>query len=194
MACKTAPAVVRLVPIPRVWQNLANTLDSVVRHSTYEDHIPTIEAFLTTVVCPVQPKLLFIRDAVETLYDSQGQARIDQIAAGMYLSQRQLDRQFKDLVGISPKRLARLIRFEAIVSRLLSNVPYRFDDLAFEFGYTDAAHFSNDFKAIAKRTPGEFALLARAGLADEVYQMRETRVLYTRCVLADAMQPLSHHG
>jgi AraC-like DNA-binding protein len=184
MPCKSvAIEVAEHVPIPGIWQTLANTLDGVVKNSTYEDHVPTIEAFLTTLICPLQPELIFIEEAIQCLYNTQGMARIDELAANLYLSQRQLDRQFKQQVGITPKRLARLIRFEAIVNQLMDDPDYRFDDLVFEFGYTDAAHFSNDFKAIADRTPSEFAALAREGRASDVYKIPEPRVIYSLCTV-----------
>jgi AraC-like DNA-binding protein len=187
MPCRSANPIpiepAEYVPIPGIWQTLANTLDGVVKNSTYEDHVPTVEAFLTSLVCPLQPELKFVEEAIETLYNTQGMARIDQLAAEMYLSHRQLDRQFKQQVGITPKRLARLIRFEAVVNQLMTNPATRLDELAFEFGYTDTAHFTNDFKAIAERTPGEFAALAREGRASDVFKIPEPRTIYSLCTV-----------
>src|SRR5262249_28920477 len=72
-------------------------------------------------------------------------------------SVRQLQRQFDDATGVSPKSLARTIRFEAIRNRLMFEPDANLTDLAYEFGYTDQAHFINDFKAFTNKTPGEFA-------------------------------------
>lgn len=35
-------------------------------------------------------------------------------------------------------------------------------DMAYEFGYTDQAHFIRDFKDLAEKTPSEFASEMRA--------------------------------
>ena len=71
---------------------------------------------------------------------------------------RQLQRQFDGATGVSPKTLARTIRFEAIRNRLIFEPDANLTDLAYEFGYTDQAHFIKDFKAFTNKTPGEFAL------------------------------------
>ena len=69
---------------------------------------------------------------------------------------RQLQRQFDETIGISPKTLARTIRFEAIRERLMFDANANLTDLAYEFGHTDQAHFIKDFKAFTDKTPSEF--------------------------------------
>jgi len=73
------------------------------------------------------------------------------------LSSRQLERQFREVVGVSPKGLARLIRFEEIRKRLMFDPALSLTALAHEFEFADQAHFIRDFKELAGRTPGEFA-------------------------------------
>jgi AraC-like DNA-binding protein len=73
------------------------------------------------------------------------------------LSVRQLQRQFDEATGVSPKTLARAIRFEAIRNRLMFEPKANFTDLAYEFGYADQAHFIHDFKAFTNKTPREFS-------------------------------------
>src|SRR5262249_19763083 len=73
------------------------------------------------------------------------------------MSARQLERQFDDATGVSPKTLARTIRFESIRSRLMFEPNANLTDLAYEFGYADQAHFIHDFKAFTNKMPSEFA-------------------------------------
>ena len=58
--------------------------------------------------------------------------------------------------------LARAIRFEEIRKRLMFDPDMSLTDLAYEFEYSDQAHFIHDFKEFADRTPGEFATEMRA--------------------------------
>jgi AraC-like DNA-binding protein len=78
------------------------------------------------------------------------------------LSSRQVQRQFQEALGVSPKKLGRAIRFEEIRKRLMFEPDQSLTALAHEFGYTDQAHFIRDFKGFADRTPGEFAGEMRA--------------------------------
>jgi AraC-like DNA-binding protein len=82
---------------------------------------------------------------------------VTELAEHCTLSSRQLQRQFQDVVGVSPKALSRAIRFEEVRKRLMLDPDQSLTDLAHEFGYTDQAHFNRDFKELADRTPGEFA-------------------------------------
>jgi len=99
-----------------------------------------------------------IEMAAQILYREKGQFRVSELAEYCNLSERQLQRQFQNTVGVSPKTLARTIRFEEIRNRLMFNPDASLTDLAYEFGYTDQAHFIHDFKEFTGKTPGEFAL------------------------------------
>jgi len=47
-------------------------------------------------------------------------------------------------------------------------------DLAYEFGYTDQAHFIRDFKAFTNKSPGEFA--AEMLKLQEIFRQNENVV------------------
>lgn len=81
---------------------------------------------------------------------------MDTLASQNALSASQFERRFKFLTGVTPKTMARLIRFESIRNMLIINPLRRATDLAQDFGYTDQAHFIHDFKAFATLTPSEF--------------------------------------
>lgn len=144
------------------WQVLQPALRQIARSGTFEQAAHYIAQFLVSRLKREQPDLSQVAQAGGYLYATNGLARIDELAAYCSFSSRQLERQFKTLVGISPKKFARAVRFERIALRLFTAPDTDFLDLAYEFGYTDQAHFINDFKAFAHLTPGEFVKTLRA--------------------------------
>jgi AraC-like DNA-binding protein len=146
-----------------VWHSLTRTFAITLCPKNYRLHTARILQFLDTIICPLQPEFVLFKEAISSLYKTQGQMRIEELASSSGLSRRHLERQFKQTIGLSPKRLARLIRFEAVRDQLLRDPLYSLNDLPFEFGYTDQAHFIHDFKGLAAFTPGEFVSLILQG-------------------------------
>jgi len=92
--------------------------------------------------------------AWERLLESDGAAPIGELAAELGWSRRHLAVRFRDELGMPPKALARLLRFERAVKRLCAGDELA--DLALDAGYYDQAHFNRDFRAFAGTTPTAF--------------------------------------
>jgi len=82
--------------------------------------------------------------------------RIPDLADKVHISQRQLERQFKDRMGISPKHYLRLNRIQKAVQCLNLNGSMDLFSVAYSCGYFDQAHFINDFKKITGLNPRAF--------------------------------------
>jgi AraC-like DNA-binding protein len=104
--------------------------------------------------------------AVDAIRRSGGQAPIDLIAARLGMTRRHLERVFATLVGISPKRLARIVRFQRALRMLHARLekPGRGQPpgtgvmTAVECGYADQPHFIRDFTELAGCPPGAHLL------------------------------------
>jgi len=96
---------------------------------------------------------------VALILRSDGRVSIDTIAGEMGLSLRQLDRMFNTRVGISPKTLSRILRFQGVFKMLERNQHHRsWAQIAVDCGYYDQAHLIKEFKAFAGQPPtGYFA-------------------------------------
>jgi AraC-like DNA-binding protein len=66
-------------------------------------------------------------------------------------------------VGLPPKTMARILRFDRAVQRLRADHP-DFAQIAIDCGYYDQAHFNREFREFSGMTPSQF--LARR---DPVY-------------------------
>jgi AraC-like DNA-binding protein len=88
---------------------------------------------------------------------------VARLASELGLSERQLERRFLQVVGITPKRFATLRRFERTLA-LAGSTP-SLTQLALEAGYYDQSHFIREFRGYAGIAPGAF-LSGRIGMSD----------------------------
>ena len=69
---------------------------------------------------------------------------------------RQLQRLFKEYVGVSPKWVIQRYRLFDAAERIAAGTIVKGADLALELGYADQAHFIRDFKTVG-RSPADYA-------------------------------------
>lgn len=96
------------------------------------------------------------RRAEEAIRSAHGRLRIDALAASMGVSRRHLERRFHGSVGIGPKLLARIARFQHLVRSLDRSDSPRWAGLAVQCGYYDQAHLIRDFRQFTGESPAAF--------------------------------------
>lgn len=81
-----------------------------------------------------------------------GRASIAALAREASLSTRQLERHFRERVGLGPKTFARLVRFQRALA-LLRRPGSSLAAIALRCGYFDQAHLVRDFRQFAGASP-----------------------------------------
>ncbi|MET9677743.1 hypothetical protein ABZY68_32320 [Streptomyces sp. NPDC006482] len=71
-----------------------------------------------------------------------------------------------ELIGVTPKRLARTSRFAATVFAINPAGPIDWGDLAGGAGYFDQPHFGHEFRAFTGRTPTRYVEVRRGFLRE----------------------------
>ena len=84
--------------------------------------------------------------------DSAGLISVDRLAFDAGISSRQLERRFLREIGLGPKLLARIIRFQQVF-RAVEQCDGAWSEIAIECGYYDQAHLIRDFQQFAQQTP-----------------------------------------
>jgi AraC-like DNA-binding protein len=69
-------------------------------------------------------------------------------------SRRHMTATVRRELGLAPKPLAKLLRFERALERLRAGAPL--PDVALDSGYYDQAHFNRDFRTFTGMTPTEY--------------------------------------
>ena len=85
-----------------------------------------------------------------------GAISIDALRDRIGLSWARLAAEFRDQVGVTPKRYARLVRFQRALALAHESPELPLSSLALSAGYYDQAHMTGDFRTFAGITPAEF--------------------------------------
>lgn len=96
-----------------------------------------------------------VRDAVSEIRSTHGSVDLGDLASRLGTSPRSLQRLFARDVGITPKRLARIVRFQHVFGAWRED-PTRLSRVAAECGYFDHAHLVRDFRELAGVAPARF--------------------------------------
>jgi len=84
---------------------------------------------------------------------THGRVPIGTLAAELGWSRKRIVARFRDEIGLPPKTVARLLRFER-ARELAGTMPW--GELAFECGFSDQSHLIAEFRRITGRTPETF--------------------------------------
>lgn len=110
-------------------------------------------------VSPMEHSNLLVLHAANLLVGSAGSVTVEQLAEETGYTTRYLDKSFRSEVGLSPKQLAKIFRFQAAVKALNAHVDRNLTETAMELGYYDQSHFVHDFKAFSGMTPKKYCSL-----------------------------------
>lgn len=124
-----------------------------------------MDDFLLARLAQGRPMAPDVAWALQSLQASRGARSIGALSRDLSCSRKTLIQRFHAQVGLSPKAVAGILRFEVAVARIQSADEESWADLAIACGYYDQAHFNRDFRRYSGRTPREFqaALLPGGG-------------------------------
>ena len=111
------------------------------------------EAALTRELLGGRAIDLRVATALSTMQRLPAGLSLRSLTAELGVSHKHLIALFKREVGVSPKTLQRVLRFQSALNALQSSPRPRLTDIAYGCGYADQAHLNHDFRALAGVTP-----------------------------------------
>jgi AraC-like DNA-binding protein len=142
-----------IVPTGALWGASGRRLEEEVGNARDADEARgVVEDSLMRRLDPRAPDPR-LRAAVGRILRRRGRVTLPEVAAEACWSPRQLEREFRRRVGVSPKTLARIARFQNVL-RLSGRSPERaWAEIAADAGYADQAHLIRDFRQFSGTTP-----------------------------------------
>jgi AraC-like DNA-binding protein len=148
-----------------IWRDAVQLADVLGEAATPWAALAQLQSFVAQSAEEPDP---LVHEAVQNLmpWYSSGTAALPALLS---ISERQLRRRCRAAVGIGPKELHRILRFQGFVARVQASIARQYApdaDLArwaVEAGYHDQAHLSRECRRLSGVTPGEY--LAQSGAA-----------------------------
>ena len=94
-----------------------------------------------------------VMNTVYKIIETKGRASIKELCAYSCISDRQLQRLFKENIGVSPKKLEDLVRYQILWKDIANNGLNNIQDRVYEYGFSDQSHLINSFKKYHTLTP-----------------------------------------
>jgi AraC-like DNA-binding protein len=123
---------------------------------SFAERVQFADAFLTSLI-PRVDDTPSVDAAVQQIVSKQGCVGILDLASDAGVGLRQFERRFADVLGISPKLYARIIRFEAAVRKKTVSACANWTTIAHELRYHDQMHMIHDFQLLSGESPTSLA-------------------------------------
>ena len=130
-------------------------IEQLTEATTAHQKIAYLEAFLLHRLHQLPSLDHTVQSAIAAVRKAHGDISITTLRTDLSLSERQLERTFRQHTGLTPRQFTRLTRFRQVV-RLLHQPALPLTDVAYRAGYYDQAHFIHDFKDLAGLTPRDY--------------------------------------
>ncbi|HEY7413242.1 MAG TPA: helix-turn-helix domain-containing protein [Vicinamibacteria bacterium] len=159
-----------LVALEDLWGARARRLEDRLLHAPAAGRGGLLEAALTAARRPECSWARSVHATVNEIVQRRGAVSVASLARGAAASPRQLERRFAQAVGVGPRMLARIMRFQHVFE-LRHGAPAGWAALAADGGFFDQPHLIRDFRTFSGQAPSE--LLGTQGALSRAFTSPE---------------------
>jgi AraC-like DNA-binding protein len=144
----------RMIPLDGILGNEGTALrERLGNESEWQARFDLVEGFVRSRLARNVAPRTEVDWAYRCLTESQGRAKIASIAQSVGWSRKHLAKCFAENVGLGPKMLARIIRFNAALKFAQGGDENGWADISAACGYADQAHLTREFREFSGQTP-----------------------------------------
>jgi AraC-like DNA-binding protein len=152
----------QVVPVDAIWGRFANQIRERLHAApTIQEGLALLERLLLARLAEATHGLDVVQYAIEAIDRQHGSLSIRALSDHIGISESHLGTQFKRMVGIPPKELARFYRFSHIVTSIDPAQPVDWVEVARQARFYDLSHLNKDFQAFTGHNPTDYLGLRR---------------------------------
>ena len=162
------------VPLDAIWGTFADRLrDQLAEMDSIAEKFKRLENLLLQQMTVDLYHFSPIEYGIQEIVRSGGAISIKDLSHEVNMSQKHLANQFRRMVGVSPKVLARIFRFQQVLNSINPQQTLDWVQIAHQCNYYDQSHFNRDFAAFTGLTPTDYLALRAATFGNELEQGEE---------------------
>lgn len=166
------------VALDNVWRRQAAEIrERLYAARTVEAKFALLEQILVARLNEAPQDLKTVDYAVGKIIEQSGLVSIKDLSDSIGISQNHLLKQFNQIVGFSPKELAKHYRLRAVLRSTNPTQLIDWTHIALNFGFYDLSHLNKDFVAFTGHNPTQYLKLFRQNLQDNPLSLQLPRLL-----------------
>lgn len=138
-----------------IWPDQSERIEESLLRAATADRIAFAEGFLLERFQPQKVDETVI-SCVNAIFRTAGNCTVETLAGEHAIGKRVLERRFSSVVGLTPKLLARIVRFNNALQLIEKQDFSSFTSVAHEGGFYDQAHFIRDFRDLTGLNPKQY--------------------------------------
>ncbi|MFI5508411.1 helix-turn-helix domain-containing protein [Mycobacterium sp. NPDC051804] len=146
----------RTVPIDDVFGRFGSELvQRVADAPDWPARFALIDAVIRARLADTEPVDAAVAWSMHRITQSNGAVSISSLAAELGWSHRRLIARYRDAIGLPPKLVSRIVRFEQLTALVAARPAIDWAGAAVECGFFDQAHLAREVRELADLTPTE---------------------------------------
>ena len=147
----------RVVPVDAIWGKFAAEIrERLYAAPTVVEGFALLEKLLLAYLCDTLHGLDMVQFAIGQIARHHGAVSIRALSDQIGISENHLGTQFKRMVGVPPKDLARFYRFAHVVCSIDFTQPVDWTRIARQSRFYDLSHLNKDFLAFTGHNPSDY--------------------------------------
>lgn len=140
------------ISLDAINKQLFDILSPVLKeNSSSESKINEIEKILINLPLKKDKNIEYIDKAVNLIRSKEGLLSVESLLESIPVSQKTLETQFKLIVGLTPGKYIKLLRFLCLMKKFETQ-ELELKDVIQMYDYYDRSHFTKDFKLFMNNT------------------------------------------
>jgi len=135
---------------------LLTALSMEIRKIPLSEKIELVDSFLLQYLNTGKKQTRNVDEAFRLIKRTKGSISMGELEKVTFTTKRTLERHFLEQFGLHPKIFSRLVRFNAVIRFLDSDINVKWHRLAELFGYYDQSHFIHEFKTFTGKLPHDY--------------------------------------